>query len=364
MGCGAALHPATPANHPACRDRGRGDCYHGRMVVPPTLRDVARVCGYSTATVSMALRDNPRIPEATRGVIRAAADKLGYRSEPMLAALAAHRWNRRPRSGVGTLAALADGVLEGRGGMSERAHAYGYGFEVFSIRDYSDPARLSHVLFSRGIVGLIVGQIFTPGFCAAFDWSRFVSVACSEGFERPPVHLIMPNHFRAVQECWDRAWQAGYRRIGLAIFDMPAAIDMHDRHAAFLERQQLLPASQRLPVLSVKPWGQDPDAHAAGIAATAAWLRRHRPEVVLGFNGVFRWVLAEAGARVPEDVAFISLWITTPDTAARGLRLHVDDVGRRAVEWLDALLRAGERGLPPHPATMLIDMVWQDGPGA
>jgi len=42
------------------------------------LRDIAEKTGFSTNTVSLALRDSPRIPKQTRDLIRAAADELNY----------------------------------------------------------------------------------------------------------------------------------------------------------------------------------------------------------------------------------------------------------------------------------------------
>ena len=42
------------------------------------LADVARIAGTSEATASRALKDDPRIGEATRAAVRAAAVKLGY----------------------------------------------------------------------------------------------------------------------------------------------------------------------------------------------------------------------------------------------------------------------------------------------
>jgi len=336
-----------------------------------TLRDIADSLGLSTATVSRALRNSPCLPATTRARVRRAARKLGYRADPMLSALAAHRWHRRPVAAGSTLAVLADGSVEGGDGMIERAAAYGYKLETFQIRDYPDARRLADVLYARGILGVIVGQIHTPGFCAAFDWSRFVAVACSEGDERPPVHLVMPNHFRAVQQAWDWAWARGFRRIGLAIFDQPSALDFHDRCAAFLERQQRLPATQRIPVLAVKPWVAKDAAPRPGrirygeaLRQIRAWKRQERPDIVLGFNSVFRWLLHDAGWCAPRWNAFIHLWIPSPDSAATGLRLYPDELGRRTVDWLDSLLHAGERGEPRHPSTMSVDFEWQDGTAA
>jgi LacI family transcriptional regulator len=324
-----------------------------------TLRDVARRAKCSLATVSLALRDSPRLPAATRRRVRRVAELMGYRRDPVLAALVAHRWQRGVTTpgAAATIAALADGRLEGYDGMVERAVAYGYRLEIFQISDYPDPRRLAEMLYARGILGIIVGQIFTSGFCAAFDWTRFVTVACSEGIERPPVHLVMPNHFRAVQQGWDWAWENGFRRIGLALFDMPEALDFHDRCAAFLERQQRAAPAERL------PWAAIP-SHAANDVATKVmqeWVRAQRPDIVLGFNGFFHWLLRDAGFSGRREIPFLDLWISQPYPMTTGLRLYPDELGRRAVEWLDTLMRVGVYGAPEQPATMAVDFVWQEG---
>ena len=43
-----------------------------------TLKDVAEACGYTVNTVSRALRDDPRLPPATRTKIRQTAVTMGY----------------------------------------------------------------------------------------------------------------------------------------------------------------------------------------------------------------------------------------------------------------------------------------------
>ena len=334
----------------------------------PTLKDIAQDAGCTNATVSLALRGSPRISPETRARVREIALRLDYRPDPMLSALAAHRWKRLPKSGGSTLAVIGD-VLEGLEGMEERAAAYGYRLEKFRCADHPDPERLSQILYNRGIVGVLVGQIFTPGFSARFDWSRFIAVACSEGMERPPVNLVMPNHFRAVQEAWDRSRAAGSRRIGMMLFDIPAAIDMHDREAAFLDRQQTVPVRSRLPVLKLRSWrrkGSRPEnndkiSHSAAVNSVNAWMRSYKPDMILGFNNAFYWLLKDAGWSIPDQVGFTDLWVSKPSAGSSGFYLFSDEVGRRAVEWLDSLLRIGERGLPVHPATMSVNLVWRDG---
>ena len=49
---------------------------------------VARRAGVHAATVSRALRDDPRITPAQRRKVRRCAEELGYRTNPFVAALA------------------------------------------------------------------------------------------------------------------------------------------------------------------------------------------------------------------------------------------------------------------------------------
>ena len=58
-----------------------------RVPAKATLEDVALKAGVHRTTVSLALREHPRIPAATRMRIKAIAAKLGYRINPLVSAL-------------------------------------------------------------------------------------------------------------------------------------------------------------------------------------------------------------------------------------------------------------------------------------
>ncbi len=68
------------------------------------MADVARAAGVHPATVSRALRDDPRITAPVRRKVRAAAARLGYRKNPLVAALMSAR---RARTAAGYQATLA-----------------------------------------------------------------------------------------------------------------------------------------------------------------------------------------------------------------------------------------------------------------
>ena len=57
------------------------------------LKDIAIKAGVHVTTVSLALRNHQRIPEATRKRIRELAKKMGYQPDPLLRSLTAYRGN-------------------------------------------------------------------------------------------------------------------------------------------------------------------------------------------------------------------------------------------------------------------------------
>lgn len=68
------LHPATPGTGP-------------RSGRPPTIYDVARECGVAPSTVSRAFSRPGRVNAHTADRIRAVAERLGYRTNPLARAL-------------------------------------------------------------------------------------------------------------------------------------------------------------------------------------------------------------------------------------------------------------------------------------
>ena len=325
-----------------------------------TMRDVAQRSGYSLATVSRALRDLPHVPDKTRTLIQQTARSMGYRPDTFLATLAAQRWHHRPRHNDGsTLAVIVEhtDAIQGRDGIRVQTAHLGYKMEQFLISKYPSGQRLSETLRNCGIQGVLVSQVFSLGFLDTFDWSHFSAVAVSEGSVRPPTHLVMPNHYQAVQHAWDHAVQLGYQRIGMVIFDQSFALDFHDRRAAFFERQADFPSARRLPVLAL-PANR---GEAECVRHLKVWMQQNRPDVVLGFNEYIEWLMRTAGIRVPQDAAFLSLWNREETTPLAGMQLSPFELGRRAVNWLDSLLRSGDRGLPHYPSTLAVDFLWQDG---
>src|SRR5260370_35066891 len=109
-----------------------------------TLRDIARRAGYHYSTVSLALREHPRIPAATRERIRKIADALGYRPDAALSALCAYREQKLPAHRQSVIAWLTNHRTPGQWqrsacnrasfeGASLRSAERGYPIEGFRL---------------------------------------------------------------------------------------------------------------------------------------------------------------------------------------------------------------------------------------
>ncbi|HEY5769552.1 MAG TPA: LacI family DNA-binding transcriptional regulator [Terrimicrobium sp.] len=133
-----------------------------------SMRDVARAAGVSKNTVSLALRNDPQIPERTRRRITDLAQRLNYRKNATVAHLLAElRRVRSPRfhSSLALLNAHADPhafrahptIPTHVRGCQRRADQLGYTLDQFWLHDAAlDGPRLNKILRARGIRGVIV----------------------------------------------------------------------------------------------------------------------------------------------------------------------------------------------------------------
>ena len=331
----------------------------------PTLQDIAKLAGVGKATVSLALRNDPKISPATRERVRVAAEQLNYRPDPALARIAAHRWRTREHPSDITVAFVTmdhpwthvEPLMDLRHGAKEQGERLGYHVEHFRLETFPGPVQLARVLFHRGIRGVLVGLILREDFARQFPWQSFISVGCSLGYYQPPINVVVSDFHHAMERAWREAVQAGYRRIGVALLEEFEAVDLFDKvSAALFCQSRLNPELEAIPVQYFR---------LADRAAFQDWLRQHQPEVVIGFNDTVHWWLLEAGRQVPEDTAFISL-DTEVKPRAGGLALagmHPDYafIGRTALGQLDILLRTHQQGIPERPLTVHVPPVWIRG---
>ena len=340
---------------------------------------VAREAGVHTTTVSLALRNHPSLPDATRRRIQALAERMGYQPDPALRALVAWRRQVRPRKESPPLAYLTnwDGKLTWRdapahaeffAGAVAKARKLGYRVEHFWLGEVRmTHRRMSGILRARGITGVIIASYLPASdWPLELDWDRFSAVKIDYYPHEPELHAVTNDQRAIIRLAVRRIIAAGYRRIG---FVLPLWWDYcTDRSwsAGFLAEQQTLPLEDRIPICG---FGGIPSEESTvtkeGVELLPAgtftrWFMEYRPEVIISHGPHVRRQMAAAGLVVPRDVAFVEMFLA-PDGRTAGVRHNCTRVGELAVEILAGQLQQYAWGIPPFPTTTLVEGTWFDG---
>lgn len=345
-----------------------------------TLADVAQRAGVHVTTVSMALRNHPRLPLATRQRLQQLAESMGYAPDPLLRALVAYRGQVMPRRNPPTLAYVTNWATR-LGWKSATAHSdffagaqakakeIGFNLEHFWMREPGlTHGRLSRILHARGINGVIVASHGREmGDELQFDWEQFSAVKIDYFPHQPALHNVTNNQCDIVRLAMQKVIAMGYRRIGLVMHrGWDHAVD-HLWMAGFLCEQSNLPQKDRIPAHifpepePVERWfneNQDPKVDGP---AFQAWLDRYQPQVVISKASFVEGALRELGRKIPEDLAYVDLFLEELSGRTAGVRQNHETVGALAVEILAGQLQHNKRGVPLIPTTTYVEGTWFDG---
>lgn len=328
-----------------------------------TLRTIAEAANVSAMTVSLALRNHPRISEDTRRKVHRIAAKLGYRPDPQVAKLMHHlRIGRQPgyQASIVALTTVPEGTetayLRGIIGSAKvRAEELGYGFNVLRTEDppRSQPA-LQRVLRSRGVEGIVLLPIVTPrDVSALMDWNDFSVVTTTYGVLAPQFHRVVPHQFGNALEICRQLARLGYRRIGLVL---PAEQDVRVHHgfSAAVAWQSMIGGTEFV----------RPCIHAGALPTkreVRAWYETERPDVVIASGDVTTKPIADLlGLKIPGRIGFVSATKADKSVFA-GIDERPEEIGAAAIEQLSAMIQRGEKGTPAVPKVTMVDGRWIEG---
>ena len=335
------------------------------MPAKATLQDVADRAGVHRSTVSLALRDHPRISEPVRRKVQTLARRLGYRINPLVSALMQSRRSGRAVKHL-TLAYVTNYPTQFGWrpehhdrpdffpSAVERAADFGYRLEHFWLAEPGmSPERFCDILTVRGIPGLIIGRL-PPGQSALnLAWERFSCVALGMTLRSPLLHHVTETHFETAWQGMQQCRERGYRRVGFVFSEANDSPRVGDRWlSAYLGQQSLFPAADRLPPCPAIPADQ---------AAFSVWFRRYQPDALLANHSqpVIEWLRA-LGREVPRDVGLIELE-NHPQLGCAGVYYDPAKIGALAVEMLVGLLHRNETGIPADQHEIQLSGVWQEG---
>ncbi|HRP03342.1 MAG TPA: LacI family DNA-binding transcriptional regulator [Opitutaceae bacterium] len=331
-----------------------------------TLKEIAKKTNLSVAAVSMALRDNPSLPQATIARVKRAAQKLNYTPNPAASALAAHRQRIRVHRDFSVIALVSnwsrrdewvrrESAKQLLAGATARARAYGYELQHLWAREGGmSPARFNRVLQARGIHGVIVAPLEDPEDRFELAWNEF-SVVTIERFARyAQFHHIVPNYYADLRLAWSKLSERGYHRIGLVIESGLAERVAHQWEAAHAYAQAAAtPETDRVPTLVVGP--RDPRGQVQ------RWIELHRPDGIICRSHDVLATLDTMKLRLPEDIAYVSLNVIDDLPHASGIQQHRDVMGATAVDVLHSLLHRNHCGPNPVSQGTHVDGSWYEG---
>ncbi len=346
-----------------------------------TLADVAKQAGVHVTTVSLALRNHPKLPETTRLRLQQLAREMGYTPDPVLRALVAYRGKVMPRLNPPTLAYVTNWATrwgwkkttahpDFYAGAEARAKELGFHLEHFWMREPGlTQGRLSRILHARGIQGVIVASHGREmGDELQFDWEQFSAVKIDYFPHQPALHNVTNNQCDIARLAMTKVIATGYRRIGFVMHrGWDHAVD-HLWTAGFLCEREHLPAKDRLPVhvfpeaQPVERWlNESGGSVEVELTAFKKWYDHYKPEVIISKWSFIEGAIRTLGLRVPQDVAFVDLFLDNTNGGVAGVRQNHGTVGALAVEILAGQLQQNKRGVPEIPTTTYVEGTWFPG---
>lgn len=326
-----------------------------------TLQQIARAADCSLATVSYALRDDPRIRPETRTAVQKIAKQLGYRPNPRFAALMSHIRNSRPVAAGERIAfvwvhtsraeSAKDPFLQRVFlGAKARAEALGYELEQFwtAERGMTD-RRLSQVIKSRGIVGLLLSPVIHEAEVTLdLEWSCFAPAVIGSARWSPELHHAGHHHYLAMRMTLEKLAAAGCRR-PMAILEA----DVNERARRAWEAAFAVFHPTRAAAAELLWIGLPEDRRVV-----AQRLKANRPDAVVVSDPAtiqrFRALNIGGAADLP---VFNLHWLPSAPEVG-GVDQSYDMVAANAVDLVVSQLNSNETGAPAWPRMLLFPGRW------
>lgn len=335
----------------------------GKSIV--TQQMIADSVGVHLSTVSLALRNDVRLPPATRQKIQTAAKRLGYSPNPLVSLLLSRvrRRNAAYRGTLGYLHTVPENTPRLRGhvqrnylaGARRRAAELGYNLDEFFLSPELTTRRLMEMLHTRNITGLVVAHMPSP-LCPSrtlpFDVGSFAAVSIGVPLATPQIHYVANDQYMRAVLAARELLALGYRRLGLVLGGSFDSAMSHRCSAGFWAVQEYIAGLARLPICHVSE-------NAPG--EFRDWLQEHKPDAVLGTHHSILGLLELFGRKAPEDVGWVNLdWMPEYKNCA-GVYGNSGDIGAAAVELVISQLHRGELGPPTRAMNYFVSGTWQAG---
>lgn len=308
----------------------------------PTIYDVSRLSGVSTATISRAFSSPELVRESTRRKVFEAAEVLHYYPNAIARAMARQRTDKIAflicKKGATILDEFYASICEG---IMRQTNRSDYQLVISTAEDWNLAPNTAK---SKQIEGVILGGNVQADMVSEFQSQKMAMVLVNNrmpGFDSP---YVVSDEYGGVQLAVNHLVGKGHRNIAMIAGRFSPYI-VGERYNAFLEIARN--CGIQVDAQHIKMC--DPDLESATQSAVELLRQKDRPTAIFGANDVTAAGAMKAAIRlklrVPEDVAIIGYDDSTmckvmePELTS----VHIDcrRMGEVSVERLQALL-AGE----------------------
>lgn len=324
----------------------------------PTLRSLAREAGVTAMTVSLALRNHPSIPLATRERLQALAKQRGYTPDPTVRKLMNHLRTQKARRLQATICGLRSSPPSAQEqdygdqialGAREHAEASGYSFENIWLDSSELRGRsLQRILRNRGVEGLILLPMGKPlSLVDLLNWEDFAAVAASFSILAPHFHSVVPDQFGNMMSLCHFIAGRKFRKPG---FVSRAGHDVRVNHrfTAALAWHQKAGVFRASKPCIVDAWPPAPDL-------LMKWFLKEKPDAIICDSEPS---LLEITSLLPpkavQKLGLFSTGLLSPDSRFSGINERPREIGAVAVDVLSGYLQRGIRGIPDSPNLTMV----------
>jgi len=337
-----------------------------------TMRELAQLAGVSQATISLALRNHPRISAETKARVASLVKKHKYvvdgRVSELMRTIRSHSADQ-PTSCLGLISFYPEEhpwlslkrrphLARLHRSMEKRTGELGYRVEPFWVRN---PAmtlkRLGSILEARGILGLLslgapdLEEEVPPELRQFLIVTQGTSIATH-------LHRILGHWVHDTTLLLSTLKARGYRRPGLILQQHQDGRNAHIIAAMYLYFSRYDFDRLDIPILYA---GSFVDQEALG-----QWYARHRPDVIVYYDheNHFRSIktfLKKQKLAVPRDIGLAVLDATVHVEGITGVHQNIEQMGISGVDMLVSRLQQGETGIPEVPKVESVEGTWIEG---
>ncbi len=335
--------------------------------VRPSCKTIAKEAGVSRMTVSMALRNHPRVAPETRERIKKIAAEQGYTPDPNLTELMRYL-RKRDISKEEPVLAILNGVkrplsklrkqaLLIRQGAKERAEELGFKIEDFWLHEPGmRMQRIVQILRTRGIRGIVVLPVESLEDVFSLPQEDFVGVATCAVAAKLGYNQVHPHFYQSMHVGISTLSEKGFKRIGFCVTESQDERSNHLFQSYLLWYQNTIPEEERIPALKRKTISPED---------LESWARKYEPDVIISPNiDHYHW-LQEAGFEIPNDLSFAALGPAMEEEGEIAqVQIGYRKIGSTAIDILKTKLANEHLGPSDSPAVTLIRGKWVDGASA